>query len=1111
MSEVPVNHPDQPGPEPFPTAPAAPLSGNVGATDEAPSWDFLAPPQAPDELGRLGSFRVLGVLGAGGMGIVFRAEDTLLLRRVALKVLRPQVAGSPGARERFLGEARALAALRHEHIAEVYMVGEEGGVPFLAMHLFEGEPLADRLRRHGPLPIAEVLRIGREVAEGLQAAHDKGIVHRDVKPSNIWLEGEPGALATGGRVKLLDFGLAWRIGTAHLTQTGMVLGTPAYMAPEQARGETASPRSDLFGLGVVLYQMCTSRLPFSGPDVLAVLHALAVTDPVPPGRLRPDAPATLAELIQRLLAKRPEQRPASAAEVARALAAIIPAPVPGVVAEEPTRPLPVQPAQNQPTPPRPARRRKALWALLGLPVLALAGLWLLWPGCSTPRVVRLELGDRPTDKQPPRQPGLAPVAGLPPWAVWAPGPTEGVPDGLVPRPARLPGVPRWQIVPRAPIGAVRAMAWKPDGQMWTVKGSLLACGGDDPYVRIYDGRTGKLVRCIAEPGRVTALAWSRDGKRLAWGSGRPVRRLRIWEAGTGRLGPEWPIRASWSDLKLVWAPDSQRLLTAGNKGNDSFYEVWKVGADKAESLTQEKRGRDEHVISVAWSPNGRRYAAGLLDGTARVFDAASGNQLAALRVAKDKRQVFLTWNKFGEVQAWAQGSGELHRWDGKEGGRDEVQPCTRAAVGASWGAGGGWLATWDPLKVHVQQVWKKEFMGTLPGPGLIVDVAWSPGGEVAVSGDRGGLVVHISPGLLPPPDHRPGERLWKLPGEAGTTTLATLDPQGRRLATAIAREKVVRLWDVAKAAPGPVLQAGQTSGCLAWSPDGKRLVAGGTHLVLLDPDGRDKTIPLNSPAPGLGLAWSPDSKRLAVNTGQHVQLYEPGGAADGQPLLPALDDGNRPAQWVSWGGHYLAAVAFSKVYTWDMRNPQGFLVLDPAPVVPRTIAVSPDGKLLAIGDRGGVLLCAPGDGQRRKAFRTDDFGLELFPPLAVKNLAWSSDSRRLAWPRRAQVTVLDIDSGKARGLRGNGLGIEQVAWAGNTLATVDGSRTVLVWDAERGEPLWGVAHLPGDRVTVFSAAGELRPEDREAEAELAYLVERSPGVFDALSAHEFRRLARAGK
>src|SRR5262245_5935304 len=201
---------------------------------------FLAPPERPDQLGRLGPYRILAVLGRGGMGVVLRAHDPALDRLVALKVMLPGMATVPTARERFLREAKAAAALKHPHVVTIFQVGEDRGAPFLAMELLEGEPLDDRIRREGRLPLAEVLRIGRETALGLAAAHARGLVHRDIKPANLWLEGPT------GHVKVLDFGLARATADqVHLTQLDMIVGTPAYMAPEQAEGKPLDPRCDL--------------------------------------------------------------------------------------------------------------------------------------------------------------------------------------------------------------------------------------------------------------------------------------------------------------------------------------------------------------------------------------------------------------------------------------------------------------------------------------------------------------------------------------------------------------------------------------------------------------------------------------------------------------------------------------------------------------------------------------------------------------------------------------------------------------------------------------------------------------------------------------------------
>jgi serine/threonine protein kinase len=282
------------------------------ATDEDLSL-LLAPGRRPDELGRLGPYRVLRVLGTGGMGIVFEAEDPQLQRRVALKAIRPTLAASTAARQRFLREAQRMAALSHDHILAVHHVGEDRGILFLAMPLLRGESLDDRLRREGQLPVAEVLRIGREAAQGLAAAHERGVIHRDVKPANLWLE------APSGRVKILDFGLARLAeGDTALTGSHAIVGTPMYMAPEQAEGE-AGPRADLFSLGCVLYRMATGRLAFSGKTLTAVLSAVASRKPPPPLQINPQVPERLSQLIERLLSKDRADRPDSAATVVREL------------------------------------------------------------------------------------------------------------------------------------------------------------------------------------------------------------------------------------------------------------------------------------------------------------------------------------------------------------------------------------------------------------------------------------------------------------------------------------------------------------------------------------------------------------------------------------------------------------------------------------------------------------------------------------------------------------------------------------------------------------------------------------------------------------------------
>lgn len=343
----------------------------------APSvYDILAPAQQADEIGRLGPFRVLRVLGIGGMGVVYKAEDPQLKRPVALKAILPTMGANDLARRRFLREAQTAAALVHDHIVPILQVGEDRGIPFMAMQFLEGEPLDERLKRAGRLPLSEIVRISREIAEGLAAAHEKGLVHRDIKPANIWLEGKK------GRVKILDFGLARSAeDDTQISKSGAILGTPAFMAPEQAAGENIDQRCDLFSLGCVLYCLCTGQVPFKGKNTLAIITALATSTPPSPRALQDDLPQPLSDLVMRLLAKKPEDRPQSALAVLDALREIERQPLTGDTATLAPKPQVVDGADTHsirlPQPRIAPTGKKSLpwlWLAVGVVTVAIVGL-----------------------------------------------------------------------------------------------------------------------------------------------------------------------------------------------------------------------------------------------------------------------------------------------------------------------------------------------------------------------------------------------------------------------------------------------------------------------------------------------------------------------------------------------------------------------------------------------------------------------------------------------------------------------------------------------------------------------------------------------------------------
>jgi eukaryotic-like serine/threonine-protein kinase len=271
---------------------------------------FLIPTNDPQVLGRIGNCNVLGPLGRGGMGVVFKAFDTVLHRMVAIKVLSPQLASSSEANRRFLREARAAAAINHPNVVVIHAVGEQSGMPYLVMEFVAGRTLHARIRSGAPFDLASLLRIGAQIADGLAAAHRQGVVHRDIKPRNIMLENGI------ERVKITDFGLALAaLDGSQITSVNRVVGTPAFMSPEQVHGARVDRRSDLFSLGCVLHAMVTGRSPFQGSHALEIARKV-VDCPVPPlHQLVPRIPAVFSGIVSKLLEKDPARRYQSADEL----------------------------------------------------------------------------------------------------------------------------------------------------------------------------------------------------------------------------------------------------------------------------------------------------------------------------------------------------------------------------------------------------------------------------------------------------------------------------------------------------------------------------------------------------------------------------------------------------------------------------------------------------------------------------------------------------------------------------------------------------------------------------------------------------------------------------
>jgi hypothetical protein len=591
--------------------------------------DFLSASDDKSHLGRLDQFAILGVIGHGGMGIVLRGFDTYLERDVAVKVLNPAMANDEVARERFCRESRTAASVTHENVVAVHHVAQEESshLPYLVMQLIDGEALDQRLERDR-LSLKDIVGIGAQVAAGLAAAHEKGLIHRDVKPANVLLE------RGTNRVKLTDFGLARAADDVHLTGTGLVAGTPLYMAPEQARGEELDARADLFSLGVLLYELCTGQTPFEAPTALAILKKLTDEPHRPVRELNPDTPEWLADVIDRLLAKSPKDRFQSASEVAALLDFQWSAMKTSsdVVAVCPKR--------------RAQRLRQILIALgaLAVGVLATSVVLLVWLG----RGQRNLSGGT-------SEPPLAVLRGGG-GTIWGVGFSPG--DRTLAMAMEEGKIKLWNVE----TGTVKATLSDHRGMVWTATfsddGKYLVTSGDDNSARIWDLATNKTVKTLLSPAAVRGALFDRDAKRVFTGDRQG--NIRVWNAATGDQIRTWQQRGALFALAL--SPDGK---TVASGGTDHVVRLWDT------ETGQERLPLDGHsgpLYSLAFSRDGKILASAGWDRTIRLWDPGTGERLRTLQghgkgiwavdFAPDGKTI-ASGDQDGIVRVWDTNSGQL--------------------------------------------------------------------------------------------------------------------------------------------------------------------------------------------------------------------------------------------------------------------------------------------------------------------------------------------------------------------------------------------------------------------------------------------------------------------